>query len=64
MRSSSEIVTITQPAFYRLDDLACNLTNCTKVLKGKISHWTDLLMPSSPGAFDLDHKMLLVGYHG
>ena len=38
-------------------------TKNIKALKGKISHFTDFLSPSSPGSFSsliLDHKRLLV----
>jgi len=45
-------------AFYRPEP-----TKNIKALKGKISHFTDLLSPRSPGSFSsliLDHKMLLV----
>ena len=41
------------PVFLQAGCPSCHPTNSVKVLKGKISHSTDLFTPSSPGVFHL-----------
>ena len=62
MQSSIQVVTTNKPTPSFLQALcpSCRTTNSVKALKGKVSHSTELLIPSSPTGLALSNNGLLV----